>query len=55
MSKELDLLSGSDTTTGICRKSLMELQLNQPTPLVDCLKDIQNPCGLMEEKILDLI
>ena len=46
-SKELDILSGSDTTSGICRKSLMELQLKQPVPLVDCLKDIQNPDNIV--------
>lgn len=47
ISKELDLLSGSDTTSGVCRKSLMELQLNQPVPLVDCMKDVQNPDNIV--------
>jgi hypothetical protein len=41
--KELEILSGTDTNTYRCRKTLMELQLNQPIPLVDCMKDIQNP------------
>jgi len=43
--KELDILSGTDTTFKIsgCKKRLMELQLKHPIPLVDCMKDIQNP------------
>jgi hypothetical protein len=49
---ELDLLSGSDSSFGYsadgksyssCKKSIMEQQIKQPIPLVDCLKDIQNP------------
>ena len=41
--KELELLSGTDTNTYRCRKTLMELQLKHPIPLVDCMQDIQNP------------
>jgi hypothetical protein len=47
VSKELDLLSGTDTTAGVCRKNLMELQLKNPIPLVDCMKDIQNPNNIV--------
>ena len=42
---ELDILTGDDTSlfNNICKKTLMEQQINQPIPLIDCLKDIQNP------------
>lgn len=45
LNKELDLLSGSDSTYNIsgCKKTLMETQFKHPIPLVDCMKDIQNP------------
>jgi len=43
--KELELLAGNDTNYNSigCKKQLMEIQLKQPIPLVDCMKDIQNP------------
>jgi len=53
INKELDLLSGTDTSSSLgsktlnCRKSLMELQINHPIPLVDCMKDIQNPDNIV--------
>jgi hypothetical protein len=47
MSKELDIISGSDTISGTCRKSVMELQIKHPIPLVDCMKDIQNPNNIV--------
>jgi hypothetical protein len=47
VNKELDLLSGTDTTTGVCKKSIMELQMRNPIPLVDCMKDIQNPDNIV--------
>jgi hypothetical protein len=52
---ELDLLSGNDSgfgggggggnynSTYGCKKTIMEQQIRHPIPLVDCLKDIQNP------------
>lgn len=48
---ELDILSGNDSSfygnindiNYSCKKGIMEKQINQPIPLVDCLKDIQNP------------
>jgi len=49
ITRELDLLSGTDTgsSTGVCKKSLMELQIKYPIPLVDCMKDIQNPDNIV--------
>ena len=54
--KELDLLTGTDTSlfgnynndsannnSLNCKKLIMEQQIKQPIPLVDCMKDIQNP------------
>jgi hypothetical protein len=41
----------SGTLEGIqypCKKALMELTTNKPVPLVDCMKDIQNPDHLVE-------
>jgi hypothetical protein len=52
INSELDILTGSDSSfygsTGVntsisCKKTIMEQQIKQPIPLVDCLKDIQNP------------
>jgi hypothetical protein len=49
---ELDLLAGTDSgllggvgknNIGCSKKGIMELQIKQPIPLVDCMKDIQNP------------
>ena len=48
---ELDLLSGTDSGSmgnignvyGCSKKGIMEQQIKHPIPLVDCLKDIQNP------------
>ena len=49
---ELDILTGSDSSfygsggensSITCKKTIMERQIKQPIPLVDCLKDIQNP------------
>ena len=41
----------SGTLEGIqypCKKAIMELTTNKPVPLVDCMKDIQNPDHLVE-------
>jgi hypothetical protein len=52
INKELDILSashssfyesGGENKSFSCKKTIMERQINQPIPLVDCLKDIQNP------------
>lgn len=56
---ELDILTGADTSlfstynnesgnnpnnnTLNCKKLIMEKQIRQPIPLIDCMKDIQNP------------
>lgn len=41
--KELDVLSGSDTNPFKCNKMIMELQTNKLIPLLDCIKDVQDP------------
>lgn len=41
--KELDILSGSDTNPFKCNKMIMEIQTNRPMPLLDCIKDVQDP------------
>lgn len=57
LTRELDILTGTDTSFYVagqtddgdskyinsCKKGIMEQQINQPIPLIDCLKDIQNP------------
>jgi hypothetical protein len=41
---ELDILSGNDSGfNNGCKKTIMEQQIRHPIPLVDCMKDIQNP------------
>lgn len=39
-------MTGSDTNNGN-RKTLMEQQIRYPTPLVDNMKDIQNPDNIV--------
>ena len=55
--QELDILTGADTSlfsnyndgnndmnnSFNCKKLIMEQQIRQPIPLIDCMKDIQNP------------
>lgn len=40
--KELDVLSGTDTNPFKCKKSIMELPTYKFTPMLDCVKEIQN-------------
>jgi hypothetical protein len=43
--------TSSGTLEGIqypCKKAIMELTTNKPTPLIDCVKDVQNPDHLVE-------
>jgi hypothetical protein len=47
INKELDIMTGTDSSIGVCRKNIMELQINHPVPLVDCMKDIQNPNNIV--------
>jgi len=50
INKELDILSGSDSSLGIpipCKKEIMERQINQPVPLIDWIKDVQNPNNIV--------
>lgn len=41
--QELELLEGSDTNPFKCKKILMEEEMNNFIPLLDCMKDIQDP------------
>jgi hypothetical protein len=41
--EELDILAGNDTNPFRCRKIIMEEQIKHPIPLIDCMKDVQNP------------
>lgn len=47
LEKELDLLSGNDTNHNKCRKGIMEYEARIGYPLIDCLKDIQNPDNIV--------
>ena len=48
LDRELDILTGSDTSLDInCKKTIMEQQIKQPIPLIDCMKDIQNPNNIV--------
>mgnify|MGYP000001518520 FL=1 len=40
--KELELIEGEDTNTVKCRKQIMEEEMNNMMPLLDCVKDVQN-------------
>ena len=41
ITKELDILSGTDTNPFRCNKTLMELQTYKFAPLLDCVKEVQ--------------
>ena len=47
--KELDILSGSDTNPFKCKKTIMEKEGRIGYPLIDCLKDLQNPDNIVPE------
>jgi hypothetical protein len=55
INKELDVLSGSDSSSSgsglaggaSCKKTIMEYQFKFPVPLVDAMKDIQNPDNIV--------
>jgi hypothetical protein len=50
INRELDILSGSDSTLSnpiSCKKQIMEQQTNQPIPLLDWIKDVQNPNNIV--------
>lgn len=47
LEKELDLLSGNDTNQNKCKKNIMEQELRIGYPLIDCLKDLQNPDNIV--------
>jgi len=43
VASELELLEGSDTNPFKCKKIIMEEEMNNFIPLIDCMKDIQDP------------
>jgi len=50
INKELDIITGSETINNTIngnRKLLMEKQIKHPIPLVDSMKDIQNPDNIV--------
>ena len=47
INKELDILSGSDTNPFKCKKTIMELQTNHLIPLLDCVRDVQDPAHIV--------
>jgi hypothetical protein len=49
--KELDVLSGSDTNPFKCNKTIMEQQTYHFTPLLDCMKDIQDPNNIVPDGV----
>ena len=49
ISKELDVISGSDTNTLRCKKTIMEQPLYKFDPLLDCVKEVQNPKHIVPE------
>lgn len=51
INKELDVLSGSDTNPFRCKKTLMELPTYKFTPLLDCVRDVQDPQHIVPQWI----
>lgn len=47
ISKELDILSGSSTNTYSCKKTIMEQSMNNMIPMLDIIKDIQDPDNII--------
>lgn len=51
--KEMPIIQGISSTSlegtrFACKKTLMEMTTNKPIPLIDCVKDVQNPDNLVE-------
>ena len=44
---ELQLIQGDNTNNVQCRKSIMEEEMNNFMPLLDCVKDIQDPDNIV--------
>ena len=38
----MELIEGEDTNTVKCRKQIMEEEMNNMMPLLECVKDVQN-------------
>jgi len=47
INNELDVLSGSDSRTAICNRHIMEQTINNPIPMLDCIKDVQDPNNIV--------
>jgi len=47
--KELEVLAGNDTNPFKCKKSIMEKQFNMGYPLLDFMKEMQNPDNIVPE------
>jgi len=50
INRELDILSGSDSALSNpipCKKEIMERQIKQPIPMLDWIKDVQNPNNIV--------
>lgn len=50
---EMPIIQGTSSTTlegvqFVCKKTIMEQSTYQPTPLLDCMKDIQDPRHIVE-------
>jgi hypothetical protein len=43
INKELDIISGTDTNPYNSKKTIMEMQTRKPEPLLDYIKEVQNP------------
>lgn len=44
---ELELIQGNNANIYSCKKTIMEKQIYNFVPLVDCMKDIQNPDNIV--------
>jgi hypothetical protein len=44
---ELELIEGADTNNVKCKKQIMEEEMNNFMPLLDCVKDIQHPDNIV--------
>lgn len=44
---ELQLIQGDNTNNVQCRKSIMEEEMNNFMPLLDCVKDVQDPDNIV--------
>jgi len=43
INKELDIIAGTDTNPYRCKKTIMEQSTYKFIPMIDCVKEVQNP------------